>query len=295
MDVIWNIWFDFPRGTLNRLSFDACMDMTRLALKHGFDFEEAVPYSHVLASPLFLTNRCCWFDSNSTLPTEILEFLLNTGYDMEQRGRDGLTPLLFAAAQHVPHIIKSLRLFIERGANLHATDFDGQGVLHCALAHPRGYVDDSGTLVDFYRDVRADSNAWFSLDTEDKRHESDYDDDGLDPGPLLADAAANAYSIDYVFCEISDGVLEEIRNPSQVLKKRTRFRLLTLLQLGCDPNVVDREGLSPSDLAIQRGLWPQWSWALLNAGYIADGQNGWTKRSLFEGVGARGRIDGEIL
>lgn len=271
------------------------MDMTRLALKHGCDIEGAVPYSHLWASPLFLPNSFGRFDSHPTLPAETLEFLLNTGYDMEQQGRYGDTPLLFAAAQQLPHIIKSLRVFIERGANLHATDCEGQGVLHYALAPPCIYVDWSGTLLDLYRDVRADNKAWFSFNTEDKRHESDYDDDGLDPGPLLADAAANAYSIDDVFCEISDGVLKEIRNPIQVLKKRTRFKLLTLLQLGCDPNVVDREGLSPSDHAMRHGLWPQWSWALLNAGYIADGQNGWVKRSLFEEGGARGRIDGEIL
>ncbi|KAF6239043.1 hypothetical protein HO173_002915 [Letharia columbiana] len=141
----------------------------------------------------------------------------------------------------------------------------------------------------------ADAAIWYArefFNTEDDSHKEDYDDEGADPGPLQdnivndmfneADSAANEYSIDYILCENDDGALEMIRNPMQVLKKRTMFKLLTLLQLGCDPNVVDHEGLSPSDTAMGCGLWPQWRWALLNTGYIHHRQHGWVKSSLFE-------------
>lgn len=165
-------------------------------------------------------------------------------------------------------------------------------MLHCALAAPDTYPDWSGTLNDAYvtRPItstdEADWAARVLYNTEDRNHKEDYDDEVADTGRVSEDMIndfyyeADEYSIDYIFCENHDGDLEMIRNPMQVLKKRTMFKLLTLLQLGCDPNVVDYEGLSPSDYAMRDGIWPQWRWALLNAGYIHHRKNGWVKSSL---------------
>ena len=85
----------------------------------------------------------------------------------------------------------------------------------------------------------------------------------------------------YVLCYNPDNRRSEIiRNPLPILKTRLRFKLLTLLRAGCDPNVVDDDGSSPSDDARYHGLWPEWTWALLNAGYVFDeGSNRWVKRS----------------
>ena len=270
------------------------MNLTRLALKHGCDIEEAVPYNSFFCNALSDVNSICsWSDGYPILPIETLEFLINIGYDLGQSGSDGLTALLHAASQHMPHIIKCLRLFIKRGADLHTTDFEGKGALHCALAAPCIYNEWYGTLKDVYwndSENVIDGAKWTAriiFNTEDNRHEEDYEDEGIDPGPLLddiinnschyPDGAANEYDIDYIFC---GG--DMIRDPVQVLKKRTRFKLLTLLQLGCCPNVVDHKGRSPSDYAMRDGLWPQWCWALLNAGYVHHEQNGWVKSALFE-------------
>lgn len=267
------------------MAFDANVDMTRLALNHGCDIEDKVSFNRSYANALFHVTFWDWSQAHPTLPIETLQFLLNIGYDIEQQSANGLTPLLFAATQQLPHIVKCLRLFIGRGANPHATDPEGRGVLHCAFAAP-----------EFFHDwCSADAAIWYArefFNTEDDSHKEDYDDEGADPGPLQddivndmfneADSAANVYSIDYILCENDDGALEKIRDPVQVLNKRTMFKLLTLLQLGCDPNVVDHEGLSPSDTAMEYGLWPQWRWALLNTGYIHHRQHGWVKSSLFE-------------
>lgn len=262
--------------------------MTGLALRHGCDIEETISYNGSYANALCDVNHHTWSTMHSMSPIETLGFLLDIGYDLDQQSRDGLTPLLFAAAQHGPHIIKSLRLFNERGASRHAADYDGRGVLHCALATPHIFEDWSGTLSSWFRRYSShpteevDLTALKLFNTEDNSHNEDYDDEGFDPGPLLDDGAANEYNIDYTFCENEDGVVEMIRKPMQVLKKRTRFKLLTLLQLGCDPNVVDHNGLSPSDYAMRDGLWVQWRWALLNAGYTHDGESGWVKSTTFE-------------
>lgn len=271
----------------NRVDYDVGMSMTRLALEHGCDVYETISFNDSFANALYHVNFSPWSQVHPTLPIEILEFLLSAGYDLEQQSRSGHTSLLFAAAQHAPHIVKCLRLFIERGANKHATDFEGQGVLHRALAAPDIYDDWSGTLKDLYgKDYNGPYEETlvplYIFNTEDDRHEEDYDDEVFDLGS--DHGAVNEHSIDYVFCEgeDEDGIMKMIRNPIQVLKKRTRFKLLTLLQLGCDPNVVDYEGLSPSDYAMEEGLWPQWRWALLNAGYTYDTQNGWVKSALFD-------------
>ena len=81
-----------------------------------------------------------------------------------------------------------------------------------------------------------------------------------------------------ISCEDYAGVQHTIRHPVQVLKMRLRFKLLTLLEAGCDPNVFDKSGATPSHYAERDGLWPQWTWALGEAGYecIAGGYR-WKK------------------
>ena len=81
-----------------------------------------------------------------------------------------------------------------------------------------------------------------------------------------------------IACEDFAGVQHTIRHPFQILKMRLRFKLLTLLEAGCDPNVFDKSGATPSHYAEKDGLWPQWTWALGEAGYecITEG-NRWKK------------------
>ena len=74
-----------------------------------------------------------------------------------------------------------------------------------------------------------------------------------------------------VTCEDYAGVTHKIRNPIQILKMRLRFKLLTLLKAGCNPNVFDKAGKTPSDYAKRDGTWPQWTWALREAGYESVG------------------------
>lgn len=82
---------------------------------------------------------------------------------------------------------------------------------------------------------------------------------------------------DYISCKDYD-VDRWIRRPMEVLKTRLRVVLLTLLRTGCDPNVLDYQNAPPSAYARQYNLWPQWSWALKEAGYGYDmRQDRWVK------------------
>ena len=81
--------------------------------------------------------------------------------------------------------------------------------------------------------------------------------------------APNEYpTVEHVICKDYYGVEHYIRHPIQVLKARLSIILLTLLQHGCDPNLLDEKGICPSEYAKRDGIWSQWSWALENAGYI---------------------------
>ena len=75
---------------------------------------------------------------------------------------------------------------------------------------------------------------------------------------------------DFVMAENEIGYRHLIQDPIFVLKKRTRVKLLTLLKADCDPNALDHAGLSPSNEAIDCGLWSEWTWALRKAGYGYD-------------------------
>ena len=57
-----------------------------------------------------------------------------------------------------------------------------------------------------------------------------------------------------------------------------RLKLLALLQAGCDPNVLDNKGASPSDYAERERLWPQWEWALAQTGWRYDEVTGRCER-----------------
>lgn len=82
-----------------------------------------------------------------------------------------------------------------------------------------------------------------------------------------------------MICEDDDNHNRRIEHSKHLLQKRMRSKLLTFLKAGCDPNVLDNVGKSPSDYARQDGVWSQWRWALLHAEYIYDViRDNWVRR-----------------
>ena len=122
-------------------------------------------------------------------------------------------------------------------------------------------------------------------DDDDDGENEDYEDDGEDEDYEYHDEDNNngteALRIPqgYVLYYDDRGDAVIVREPLPILKTRLRFKLLTLLRAGCDPNLLDKYGNSPSDEARYHGLWPEWTWALLNAGYVLDKDSvRWEKR-----------------
>lgn len=95
----------------------------------------------------------------------------------------------------------------------------------------------------------------------------DFDELAAKPTAYGDPSVPDGPEYDYIICKDFHGAEHFIKHPIKVLKTRLRFKLLTLLRANCDPNVRDKDRASPSDYARRDRLWPQWYWALKNAGF----------------------------
>ena len=137
----------------------------------------------------------------------------------------------------------------------------------------------SGQYIDL--DEAEDVDDDYEEDVEDHDEEEDMGENIEDNEDNEDDGDDEALEIPegYAVCNDVWGIPRIIRKPLLVLKTRLRFKLLTLLRAGCDPNHLDVYDCSPSDDARYHGLWLEWTWALLNAGYVFDEDSDcWVKR-----------------
>ena len=122
--------------------FDQCVRMTDAALARGCDTDDSVCYNSDRANVLFEMNDCTRLRQEySGSAKNMLNYLVNKGVDLEKRNFLGLTPLLHAVTAFKPQSLKCLETFVRRGANIHATNFDGQGALHLALLGPHRFYN----------------------------------------------------------------------------------------------------------------------------------------------------------
>ena len=119
---------------------------------------------------------------------------------------------------------------------------------------------------------------------DDGENDSGEEDDGNDgdDGDDEDDEESNIDGLiipeGFVLCHDSEDSVHIIRMPLPILKTRLRFKLLTLLRAGYDPNGLDSGGIS---LATMRDImvWAEWTRALLKSGFIFnEDSNGWARR-----------------
>ena len=218
-----------------------------------------------------------------------LKYLVEIGYELEERNSEGRTPFLHATTVYAPQVVKCLRAFIEAGSDVHATDPAGQGALHCALSAQGTFVD--CRTQDFINPFSGDTDHYWHIhsqyNTEDEDYLEDYNDVYFKFGH---ECFANELAIDNILCHDWWGMDKVILDPNQVLKERLRFKLFHLLEVGCDLNLINKAGRSPSDYAEENGVWPQWRWALVSSGYVYNQDSGrCVKGSEFQMEGMRGR------
>lgn len=148
LDIVWSIWFRYVDYMSHAKSssattapligdLDQCIRITNAVLDQDHDMEESVCYNSDRASVLFEMNDSLFLSElNVHAASNILNFLINKGYDVEKRNSWGLTPLLHAVRSYRPQSLDCLKTFIRRGADIHARNTKDQGALHIALAGP---------------------------------------------------------------------------------------------------------------------------------------------------------------
>ena len=302
MDMVWATWSAFSEAWAGTnlpdlfRSVDQCIRMSDAALRYGCDIDSSIAFNRHLPSALVFL-----FCYDSEIPSQDLEtafqYLCNVGYDIEGRDFSGATLLLIQATEIFRSVVSMLKFLIEKGADLHAVDSENCGALHLAFEVPEGWgawnSSCTGGCNHSYYIFDHEFYARNYFNTESEEYAEDYDDDDLTPAPFIIDEDDEEYEKDdendtealelpegYVLYRDDDNGSEEMfRKPLPILKTRLRFKLLTLLRAGCDPNLLNNQGCSPSDDARYHGLWPEWTWALLNAEYVFDeDSNHWVKR-----------------
>lgn len=367
-----------------------CIRMTRTALAYGCDVSERIKQCRLVPDPLFRLDSSKFYDRRGRVLPAGIHYVLDLGYELEERNIDGFTPLLYAASQFSKTTTRALQALIEKKADLSATDLHGKNALQ--IAQKPFWVMESWQTSELSREWRAIPrpnggpakgedhahvlfNRCFKLcktdctvqeegfdeepfdllepdhwllhcsDSSDLRHRhypgtppnahmeieevssldgthmsETLNDDSNDELEDLVEIAlghqcdregyqachpecsidlsswrlyaetdgsmrvidlSGDYDVDLVPTVVGCGCTTLIRNPIPILKRRAKFKLLTLLRAGCDPNHIDKHDQSSSDDARYHNLWPEWTWALLNSGYAYDDDTErWVKSSI---------------
>jgi len=379
--MIWKYFLDEccnePKVTLSDN-----IRMTRTAWAYGCDVSERIKRHCGAPDPLFELDSSYLFDRRGRVLPDGIRFVLDIGYELEERNSDGLTPLLYAASGFSNTTVRILQALIGEKANLCATAPDGKNSLQIAQApfwlmkswQTLELSDDGTSMADsdddsheifnwcryVYRTdcivleedfdeepfdlMESDHSLLKRSDVSDLRHgyhpgtppsaymeieevsmlgcasmlgnsSVDLDDELGDlheiplghpcsraehytchpecsidlsswriyvekDGTMRAIDLSGGYDVDLVPNILDCGCTTLIRNPIPILKRRMRFKLLTLLRAGCDPNHLDEDGQSPSDDVRKHNIWPEWTWALLKSGYVYnDDPERWVKSS----------------
>lgn len=234
--------------------------MTDAVFESGYDLDEGLYCQPSRPNLLFELARDGGYGRKcrSTIVVA-LQYLARKGYDLEERNLEGDTPFLYATMAHNSPAVTRIEAFVEAGSDTSATNLAGQGPLHCALGVPEAVSPADWNIEK--RDNSSIPRASFY------QYRSVYSTFREDPEGYRCHA-------DYICWTDTKGVSNRMRNPVQVLKERSKFKILVLLGAGCDPNLADKAGETPHQYAERNGLLSQWEWALTRNGYMLDKKSG---------------------
>ena len=195
--VVWNSFVEAHSGLADMMgvsveklkSFEECVAITQLALDNDCAINSAND-RRLDAGPLFALVGTEIADVDASTFLDATGYLLSIGWDLEEKNRKGQTPLLYAAAAFGPQVARCLRVLIEKGARLDASDEMGRGPLLSALCSPLGtsnWID--LTYIWYVEEGITFDNNWALCEafrTEDRRNVRDYYDTENILDPLTA-------------------------------------------------------------------------------------------------------------
>jgi hypothetical protein len=247
-----------------------------------------------------------------------LKGMLAAGFEIEDQNSLGWTVLLYTANLCRGRCLAFLKNLVSLGANIHATDENGSGVLHHVLDFWSGLLQSYQDIFvrsvllpepfsdELYIDLDdvstypscIEGTSFYHIRSPLISTNRDDDDPDIDYSPGreaepfdpygYGDDDCYSYVGDYDIDDFTIGKgIEDVEAglPCGRQKTRVRFKLLAFLEAGCDPNLLDKFGDSPSDYAREENLWPQWEWALTQAGYVYDEDKAlWVKDVSFSDI-----------
>ena len=199
-------------GPNRREDFTECTRMTDAVLESGYDLDEG-PYCQPSRPNLLfeLARDGGYGRKHRSTIVAALQYLVRKGFDLEERNLEGDTPFLYATMAHNSGTVIRIEAFIEAGSDKSATNLAGQGPLHCALGVPEAV-----SPVDW--NIKDSDNSWiFNTSSDQYRLVYSTFQDGPEGYRCHAD---------YVCWMNTNGVSRRMQNPVQVLKERSKFKIL---------------------------------------------------------------------
>ncbi|KAI1630023.1 hypothetical protein EDD37DRAFT_604887 [Exophiala viscosa] len=278
IDLISAIWQRWSTDRCHRLCarttdedcFDetaACIRLTNIAFDHGCEINLCTSGDPDSLSPLF---EIAWQPSlKSAEYMEAIASLIGNGLDKDERNNTGQTPFLFAVV--MPWSTAALpRALVSYKVDLAAVDNFGRGAFHSAILHAsfqyrlqvlkeNSKQENALRLSAFGKNNVGGQRLEDAVLTDDDKQPTAKD---IDWHKWIDDLRSDDY------CDIyCSGYWPRSDEP------RVYSTLLFLFEVGCDPNLKDRDGLVPSDYVRGLPIWSTWEKALTKSGWFYDARS----------------------
>ncbi|KIV78952.1 hypothetical protein PV11_06550 [Exophiala sideris] len=304
--------FQIGRKILRITDITECMRITDIALSYDCEIGSNTPYNPARPTPLFREYIGHWRPTVSDSDiAEVITFLIRKGFDKDERNHMEQTPLLYAAFFN-GNTTAALRALGSNGADVDAVDTLGRGAIHSALMceiyvcrrqmlkdnekrdtdleihyeckrKSRWQQHDYADLVDEAQRSEPEDMYWHRWISDFEKqgyfvvhHSSCHEDCYCDHEDCDHEGCdhenCDREDCDHEDCDHEDCDHEDCDH-EEAVHDYLYHKMLLLLEVGCDPNVRDRDGLTPSDYVRGTPLWPIWEEALGHSGLVYDAQS----------------------
>ncbi|KAI1616421.1 hypothetical protein EDD36DRAFT_134933 [Exophiala viscosa] len=277
ISAIWQRWsiFRFHRlcaRTTDEDCFDetaACIRLTNIAFDHGCEIDLCTSGDLHSLSPLFeIAWRPCL---KSAEYMEAIASLIGKGCDKDERNNTGQTPFLFAVV--VPWSTATLlRVLVSYKVDLAAVDNFGRGAFHSAILHVSFQYRLQVLKENSEQENALRLSAFGSNNVGGQRLEDAVLTDD-DKQPTAKDIDWHKWIDDLSRQDMLHNMYHGFIYWERIDEPRVYSTLLFLFEVGCDPNLKDRDGLVPSDYVRGLPIWSTWEKALTKSGWFYDARS----------------------
>ena len=217
-----------------------------------------------------------WSTEIKRRATDILAIHNITVWDLDDSSFQ-LEDVAFEPQEHTNNLPLSFHEDLET-TELRSDAADGSGVHFQFGDHPAGRAhEDKNDRNDDCSGTEGSSDEDCNGEGSDSDDE-DCDDNGSDGDDCYGEMIRGINK--WLWIDLN---LEPREKLYRLFQLRLRNTLFELLQIGCDPNLLDFKGRPPSYYAQRTNVWRHWIWALKHTGYVyEESTDSWVKPSQFD-------------